>query len=528
MMHAPDRAAFTNGRFFTSDIARPWVQALLVEGGRIRALGSTAEVLDSAGREAVVVDLEGRMAMPGIHDAHTHLLMSGLKFRYECRLPPDAAADQIVNALCDCERCRRGKLSGWLIGGEYNANRFPPAGLDRAFLDERFPDTAVYLYDMSIHHGFANSRALALAGITADTPDPRGGRIVRRNGSREPTGELVERATWQVKRAIPAYEPDIYRAAVKWAIQTAHRFGITSVQEASATLPALKVFNALDAENALNLHIAAHLVWREESFGGASQDEMDALIGARGRYSSPHVNTQFVKCWMDGAPLPPHFTHSSLDPGTGQPDHNLVISEAELTDALCVFDRQGLSMKIHCAAEGSVRAALNAVTAVRGINGGGGPRHDIAHALFVHPDDIGRFAPLNVGAEMSPALWHVRTPELAALDRGCRFETLRRAGASVTIGSDWIVTETPNLFPALQGMLDRGDESVDLATAVHMMTLAGARAVGLDANTGSLEIGKLADFIVLDRNLFDVPVDRVGDTEVLRTVFEGRTVYQKL
>jgi predicted amidohydrolase YtcJ len=521
------RTAFVNSRIYTVDAARSWADAMLVEDGQIVRIGASRDILESVEADADIVDLGGRMVMPGIHDAHTHLLAAGLKFRFECRLDANSGTDQIVNALCDCEKCRRGKLSGWLIGGEYNANIFPDGGPDRTFLDDAFPGTAVYLYDLSIHHGFANSRALALAGIDANTPDPPGGRIVRRAGSREPTGELIERATWKLKRTIPQYDPDIYREAVSWAIAVSNRFGITSLQEAGATLPELRVLNNLDSEGALTAHVATHLIWREEAFGNASQEDMEALIQARARYASGHVRTDFLKCWLDGAPVPPHFTQSNLDPTTGMPDDKLVISEAELTDALLVFDRQNLPMKIHCAGDGAVRAALNAVEAVRKANGSGGPRHEIAHALFVHPDDMGRFAQLNVGAEMSPAVWHIRIPEFAGLDAGCKFATLNEAGAQVTIGSDWIATETPNLFPALQGMLDRGAESVPLETALEMMTIAGAKAVGMDQRTGSLEVGKLADFIVLDRNLFDIPVTDIGGTNVLRTVFEGRTVFQQ-
>jgi predicted amidohydrolase YtcJ len=216
-----------------------------------------------------------------------------------------------------------------------------------------------------------------------------------------------------------------------------------------------------------------------------------------------------------------------LDPVTGRPDDRLLISIDDLTEALKDFDRQGLSMKIHCAAEGSVRAALDAIARVRQANGPG-PRHEIAHTTFVHPDDVSRFAPLNVGAEMSPAIWHIKLPELAGLDRGYTFATLDRAGAQVTIGSDWIVAETPNLFPPLQGMLDRGKESVSLEVALRMLTIDGVRAVGMADRTGSLEPGKLADFIVLDRNLFEIPIQEVGDTQVLMTIFEGRTVFSQI
>jgi predicted amidohydrolase YtcJ len=526
MTMTKSRTAYVNAHIYTVDPARNWAQAMLVEEGRITRIGTSDDILSAAGADTETVDLQGRLVIPGLHDAHTHLLAAGLKFKFECRLGINARGDEIVATLCDCEKCQRGKLSGWIIGGEYNPNVFAPGTLDRSFLDEAFPDTPVYLYDISIHHGFANSEALRRAGVDAETPDPVGGRYVRREGSNEPTGELVERATWKVKRAIPDFEPDVYREAVEWAVSVANQYGITSLQEAGGTLPELRVLNAMDNAGRLTAHVAAHLIWQEEAFSNVSQEDMDALIYARATYESEHVQTRFIKIWLDGAPIPPHFTQSNLDPVTGRPDANLIISEAELTEALLGFDRQGLTVKIHCAAEGAVRAALNAIDTVRTTNGESGPRHEIAHALFVHPDDLPRLSALNVGAEMSPAVWHIKAPELAALDQGCKFASLRRSGADVTIGSDWILTDSPNLFPALGGMLDRGEESVSLEDAIEMMTIAGTRAVGMGHQRGSLEVGKMADFIVLDQDLFEVPVSKIGETRVLRTVFEGSTVYQ--
>ncbi|HKR87116.1 MAG TPA: amidohydrolase [Phenylobacterium sp.] len=517
--------AYINGRIYAVDPECSWHEALLVEDGLIAAIGSTADIRQAATAATEFVDLGGRMVMPGLHDAHTHLLLAGLKFRHECRLGPNPSPQQILDTLCECGKCQRGKLSGWIVGGEYNALTFNEGELDRAFLDEAYPDTPVFLYDITLHHGFANSRALELAGITSETPDPHGGRIVRRAGSREPTGELVETATRPVRRLAAQASPDVCLDAVQWALSMSNRYGITSLQEAGATLAELEVLNALDQRGELTVHVATHIIWREEGLSGASDEDMEALIAAHGRYASAHVRTHFVKCWLDGAPLPPHCTESRLDPVTGRPDANLIISEDELFEGLARFDRRHLTVKMHCAAEGAVRAALNAVERVRALNGSDGPRHDVAHALFVAPDDMGRFAQLNVTAEMSPAVWHYRQPPFEVLDAGCKFGTLERNGAAVTIGSDWALTENPNLFPALQGMLDRGTESVSLKSALEMMTIAGARAVGHDKKTGSLEPGKSADFIVLDRNLFGIPVADVGQTRVLMTVFEGKVVY---
>ena len=182
------RCAFVNGKVYTVDPANPWVEAMLVEDGVIRQLGTTEQIRAAAGKGATEIDLAGRMAMPGIHDAHIHLLGAGLKYRVHCLLGENPSVEQIVDSLCQCEKCQRGKLSGWIIGTGYNSASFAPGEFDRAVFDAAFPDTPVFLSDFSTHHGFANSAALALAGIDADTPDPFGGRYIRRPGSSEPTG----------------------------------------------------------------------------------------------------------------------------------------------------------------------------------------------------------------------------------------------------------------------------------------------------------------------------------------------------
>lgn len=516
--------ALLNGRIYTVDSTAPWVQAVLIEDGCFTVVGSDDQVRSAAPHDTEFIDLDGCLTMPGLHDAHTHLLFSGLKFRYEARLTPNGTTAEIVR---DLQECQCGKLvdegeQAWIIGGEFVPSAFADEELDRSFLDKAFPDQPVFLYDYTIHHGLANSKALEIAGLSDETPDPPGGRLIRRAGTNELTGELVEQARWPVMRSIPNYRDEIYQDAVSWAISTCHRYGITSVQEASASPQALAAFHDLDDANALNLHIAAHLVWREEGFGMATTAELDRTIVNRASYASAHVDTARIKIWLDGAPLPPHMTQADLDANGNTDPRNILVPPDQLTEALRRFDAARMSVKIHCAGEGSVRAALDAFEAVRNINGTLATTHEIAHCTFIQDQDYERFERLNVVAEMSPAIWHI--PEYG-LDDGFKFRTVLDSGATMTIGSDWIITPNPNLFPALQGMLQRGSESLDLTTAVQLLTLDGAKVVGQAHRRGSISPGKSGDLIVLDRNIFKVPTDEISATRVLRTVFEGRTVF---
>jgi predicted amidohydrolase YtcJ len=515
--------AFMSGEIYTGRDAK-WAQAILVRNGTIVAVGSDKHIKDAASANCRFQTFGGRMVMPGIHDAHTHLLLSGLKHKFDPRMPDGANTAELTKALLACACCR--PENGWLVGGEVNLNSLISTGFDKSALDAAFPDTPVYLYDYTIHHGVANSKALQIAGVTAETPDPPNGRFVRQPGTSEPNGILIEMANTPVLRAVPARSRQMYKSALRWAVEVSNQFGITSIQEASASRHFLETARELDMDGDLSLHVAAHLVWRDERFGDASSADLDELVQNRKQFASSHVRTDFIKIWLDGMPLPPFPTHSALGEDGSVDESNLIFSEDELFGALQRFDEAGMTVKIHCSAEGAVRTALNAIARVRSANGRG-RRHEIAHAGFVAPDDVKRLLELDVTAEMSPAIWHRKEPEFAPIDAGFKFATLRNHGAEISIGSDWILPPDPNLFPALQGMLERGAESVDLHYALSCMTLAGSRSVGLDHRIGSIEVGKSADFIVLDRNLFKTPISSIGETNVINTFFEGQMVFDR-
>ena len=353
----------------------PWAEALLVENGRISAIGTEDEVRAAAGEHADFVDLAGKMVMPGIHDAHIHLLFSGLKFQVEPRLRPGADGEQILEDLqhCPCSGPKDASGNEWIVGGEYLPQAFGPEGVNKEFLDKAFPDKPVFLYDYSIHHGLANSRALELSGVKEDVADPAGGRFSREPETGRLTGEMVEQARWPVMRAIPPYPEDTGAEAVAWAASVCHKYGITSVQEASANPQALRAFKTLDQQGALKLHVAAHLIWREEGFGGVSASELDRLIEDREQWRTEHVDTGFIKIWLDGAPLPPHMTEAGITANNEVETSKILIPQEDLTAALLRFDASGQRVKIHCAGDGAVRTALDAINEVRKQNGPDGP-----------------------------------------------------------------------------------------------------------------------------------------------------------
>lgn len=514
---------YTNAEIYTQDPERPWAKAVAIRDDKILAVGSDREIENFINAETEFVDLQGKMVMPGIHDAHTHLEWSGIFMHHECTLPENANPELIVEVLKRCDARRPG---GWITAGLYSPFVFDEAQVSNKFLNEAFPNTPVYLTDYSVHHGLANAKALELAGINENTSDPDGGIIVRDPVSGVATGEVVETATSLVQRVIPAYDRDVYHDALKWAVQICNQYGITSVQEASATRRELEILNELDSKDELGLRVSAHLVWQYEHFADARLDEIRLLRQERARYQSPRVDTRFIKFWLDGAPLPPNFTHSDLDEAGEVEAGKLLYSQDELNKIVASLDRQGLVAKMHVAGKGAARTALNALEYTRRTNGDSGLLHELAHAGFVHDKDMARMKELGAVAELSPAIWQLNLPGLDLASNAFMFRSLQANEVPMVVGSDWIIIPTPNLFPALEGMLLRQEESIDLVTALAAMTINGARVTRQDHLIGSIEPGKYATFIVLDRNLFKIPVDEISETSVEMTVFEGRVVYR--
>jgi predicted amidohydrolase YtcJ len=516
-------SAYINGIIYTIDPSRTLAQAVAIRDGKFIAVGSNELVKKYISDDTKVTDLNGQMVMPGIHDAHTHLETAGMRFHHECLLPIGAGENSILATLQRCEKKRPG---GWITSGTYDPNVFPNREANSAFLSKAFPNTPVYLHDYTIHHALVNDRALELAGIDDSTPDPPGGMIVRNTFTGKATGKLVESAAALVTRVIPAFESAVYRKAILWAASTSNKFGITSVQEASANRRQLEILNDLDSKKEMTVRVSAHLVWQNEKFGDAPVSELRKLIQDRNNYNSEHVDTQFLKIWLDGAPLPPNYTASNLTKSGEIQKDKLLITESELANVIAKHDKQGMVVKMHVAGPGAARTALNALQQARNRNGDSGVLHELSHLGFVHEDDMARMNSLGAIAEMSPAVWHIKAPGYEILQTGFKFNTLQKHNVITVVGSDWILPPTPNLFPALEGMLDRGEESIELAVALEAMTINGARVTGQDHLIGSIEAGKLATFIVLDRNLFEVPISEVGETTVLKTIFEGKVVFQ--
>ena len=540
-------AIYINGRVYTLDPQRPWGEALAIRGDRLLAVGTVAEVQALAGDETEVVDLQGRMVMPGIHDMHAHLSQAGTKELFECGFPFTLGVEEIVAKVASCTS--QLPPGAWVRGGQWAMElldaELPPSW---ELLDAVAPNNPVLLIDSTVHAVWVNSVALDKLGISDATADPQGGSIARNPDTGAATGILYDNAAYEQIAKLPVYSPEQMQAALAWSVGQFNAVGVTAIRDAMVDAAALAGYQALDESGDLTAHIATSLAWKMAWAG--PQGGLEQTIAARQDFASENVHVDFAKLMLDG--IPPAQTAAVLEPylpdGKHPEGHRgyLTQSPESLMEDITYLDEQGISVKMHATGDRSARAVLDAVAAARKANGPSGLWHEVSHAEMIHPDDIQRFAELNVVAEMCPILWypsplHGMMEASLGKQRSDRFwqvKTLSEAGVLINYGSDWpSVVPSASPWPGIEAMVTRRDpygvnpgslapeEAMDLAGVLQIFTINGARSIYQDKDTGSLAVGKYADFIVLDRNLFDIDPQAISDTQVLQTVFRGKTVY---
>lgn len=545
---------FHNGKVFTADAAAGRAEAMAVAGGTIVAVGSDLDVKGLAGPGTRMVDLGGGMLLPGIVDVHNHHLRGGQADLYELKLLPTMSFDAVLETVR--ARCATTKPGEWVFGGIWGSQLVEMIGRasSLAALDAVSGAHPVMLRDDSQHNRWVNSRALELIGIDDGTRDPQDGQILRDAETGAATGLLLERASGLAEQAVERSIPDLAernKASCRRAVEILNGFGITAFQDATTTLPFLEALAALDRANELNGWCVASLPG-QRTLSGADLVG-DALIMRRETYRTRHVRPDFIKLFMDGVPTT--RTAAMLTPYRatrlqgccfcGDP----LISIPDLVRWIAKAEKHRMRVKVHCTGDAAVRDTLDAIDVVRSFNGpgnGAGATHQIAHAGFVAPADIPRFRALDVAADLSPIIWYpgpIQQAIRAAMpeDRADCYWPLRDfrdAGALMAAGSDWPVVANPDPWLGIEGMITRRnprggydgalwpEQALDLETVLRIYTINAARAMGLSDLTGSIEAGKSADFILVDRDLFATAPERLSQTKVLSTWFEGRQVHE--
>jgi predicted amidohydrolase YtcJ len=522
------------GDVYTVDAARRWAHAVAVSGDRIVAVGTEAEVRERVGAAAEVV--RGACILPGFQDAHVHPSVAGrnlLTVNLDDLDDRGAYLDRIASFSRE-----RPDLE-WIVGGGWLNVAFPEGeGPRREDLDAAVPGRAVFLLNNDVHAAWVSSRALELAGIDASTPDPWDGYYVR-DADGSPTGCLQEGTAYSfLTRMVPA--PD-WTECLRVAQRHMHALGITGWQDAWVEPDLLDAYRAMDDAGELTMRVVAALWWDRHR----GIEQVDDLIEQRrlGTRGSVHAGT--VKIMLDGCPE--SCTAAMLDPYEGSfgEHHGIGIAFVEagpLNEALVRLDAAGFQVHQHALGDRAIRMALDAVQAARGANGLNDSRHHVAHLQLPTPEDLPRLRELRVVANMQP-FWAQPDPMIEMLteprvgERTRRLyplASIRATGAVMACGSDWPVS-TPNPWLELEVATTRatpgGDPSavldpeqrIDLPSGITAFT-RGSAYVNHDDDAGSIEEGKRADLVVLDRNPFeDAPI---GDTRTVMTIAAGEVVYQ--
>jgi hypothetical protein len=539
----PADRVFVNGTVYTMDADRSRAEAVAIRAGRIVRVGTNDAVRRLVGPATEVTDLAGGMLLPGFHDSHIHILI-GVATADDCDLLRLASQAEVDARLRECQALPGYGPERWVRGGGWSEWLWPDASPGKAQLDALFPDRPVYLESSFGHAAWVNSRALALAGVDRTTRDPPDGVIVRDPATGEPVGTLRDAAMLLVKDKLPPLTPEQRLASVRAGIALAHGVGITSVIEPGLDAELIAPVIALADAGELDLRVRASLsplAWQP----GAFDDGVFAFLEGRGQWRRPGLDIDSVKIYMDG--VVEYGTGALLEP-YADARHGLgprFYTQEQVNRYFTRFDAMGLAIHVHAVGDAGIRMALDGFEAMREANGPSDNRHHIVHVQLVDPADRPRFGKLGIAATFQ-ALWTYPDPAALELDVPMIGErrtqemypiaSLAMSGARIVAGSDYFVTDL-NPLHAIEAAVTRQDpysnagpvlnaaERVDLDTMLAAYTIQGAWLAGLEKEQGSIEAGKRADFVVLDRDLFAGPASTINEARVQLTIFDGRTVH---
>jgi predicted amidohydrolase YtcJ len=537
---------FVGGPVFTSDTVRSRTDAVAVAGGRIMAVGNQA-VTALIGPDTEVIDLAGRLLVPGFQDAHIHPVGGGMEL-LRCDLSGASTASEYEHLIAAYAAAHPDEQ--WITGGGWAMAAFPGGTPTAAALDRLVPQRPVFLPNRDHHSAWVNSVALRLAGLDRDSPDPADGRI-ERDATGMPSGVLHEGAMYLVEGLIPEPTTDDIVEGLLAGQAYLHSLGITGWQDAiigeySGIPDAGEAYLAAAADGRLTARVVGALWWDRT----AGLEQIPDLVARRERLRAGRFAATSVKIMQDG--VPENFTAAMTFPyedGCGcLTDHSGLsfVSPEVLNAAVPQLDALGFQVHFHGIGDRAVRECLDAVELAIARNGRNDNRHHIAHLQVVHPDDVPRLAQLGVAANLQP-LWATHDEQMDELNlpflgqpRGSwqyPFGDLLRSGAVLAGGSDWPVT-TPDPFDAMHTAVTRlsapgysasvaepflPEQKLDLATVMVAYTAGSAWVNHLEADTGTIEVGKYADLVVLDSDPF--ATGDIAGTRVLQTFVEGVRVF---
>jgi predicted amidohydrolase YtcJ len=538
----PDPAGILlcNGRVFAGTGRPPITADVAIRDGRIAAIGSGVTIPG-----AEVVDLRGRLLIPGFQDAHVHPVQGGLT-RRRCDLLQVSGSRAVVATVAAYAHAH--PELAWVTGGGWSMADFPGGTPRREALDEVIEDRPVLLHNRDTHGAWANTRALRMAGITDSTTDPPDGRI-ERDPDGTPSGTLHEGAVDLVSRLIPLSSEAENIEALLDAQSYLHELGITAWQDAIVGSFGMmgdpsSAYHRLGVQGRLTGRVVGALWWDRER----GLEQIPELLERRAELAAGRFAATSVKIMQDG--VAENLTAAMTSPYTGCDHAGLSFVDPELLcRAVTRLDAEGFQVHFHAIGDRAVREALDAVAAARSANGPSDNRHHVAHVQVVHPDDLPRFGALGVTATIQP-LWAAYEPQMTELTLPVLgpqrsawqypFADLLRSTGLLAAGSDWPVSSADpweGIHVAVNRSLPPQDayhdprpflpgQRLSLADALTAYTAGSAYANHLD-DTGTIAVGKLADLVVLDRDPFAGDPAAIAQTRVVATYVGGVPVYTR-
>jgi predicted amidohydrolase YtcJ len=543
-MHPVPDLVISGGRIYTGDADLPWCSDVAIRGGKFLEVGDESISRRYARKNVPVIDLQGRFMMPGLYDMHTHPDLA-LASKYADQLTldqEDPSPSEVRNAILDYAATHPDRV--WIYGHYFVHFTFRKAGIvaNRNWLDSVIADRPVAIHDRSWGCLLVNSKALELAGISRDTRDPGNGYIERDELTGEPTGILVDGAYSLIYKAMPPVAKHALQSAYRDGQHFQSARGVVGTKYVHVCEHRLDALKALDDAGQLTTRVEAAISWQDDIFPVRRRWQL--LAGERHYYRSNRLNANAVKFHFDGT----HEARSSYlaSPWSDESDWqgHLNLTPEHINDMLVDMDRRGIRVIAHCTGDGASDLFLDAVAVARQKNGNSGVRHQCAHSTLLLDKNLQRFAELDVTAEFSPVGWQPIPFALARrdafgegrMDRAYNFRGVIDAGGTVVMGTDWPVSDF-DPWIGFESMITRGDPTgnysgtfygrgISLEEAIQVMTLNGARCMGIDDVAGSITVGKSADMIVLDHDPFDRdPVGNLHMTNVLATLIEGQLVW---
>lgn len=527
--------ALINGKVWTVNPENPWAEAIAVGGEEIIAVGSNEEIRKYIEEDTEFIDLKGKLVLPGFIDSHTHFTWGGqMLLQIDLR----AAKSEEDFASRIKEYAQSLSSGAWVLGGNWDEESWPSKKLPtKELIDPYTSEHPVLLSRYDGHLSFANSLALKLAGITKDTPDPPGGKIIKDPQTGEPTGILKDAAENLVEKIIPPRTREQLRTAARAALNEAKRFGVTGVMDNTSSED-LDIYQELLKKGELTVRIYSLFPlprWQEL-----------ANLGIKIGFGNNMLKIGGMKGFVDGSigsRTAMFFEPYDDEPANYGLPNEMMFPEGNMKKMVSGADKAGLQIAIHAIGNKANNLLLDIFEEVINENGEWDRRFRIEHAQHLLPDDIKRYSQLKVIASVQPyhAIDDGRWVENRIGYKRCQttyaFKSLLDAGTCLAMGSDWPVAPLNPLTGIYAAVTRRTidgknpdgwfpEQKISLEEAIKGYTINGAYATFEDDIKGSLEVGRLADIVVLSEDLFSIPSEKIKDANVIYTILGGKIIYQ--